>query len=421
TSATMRVRPAHDRPSPLHLFPSPSLGYPMSVDADLVIVGAGPAGASTALHLLHASPRTKVIVVERHRWPREKICAGAVGGRALKVLDLIGVHPEVCARSTVHGLGVVTPRGRQWGRRAEPIGWVIERREFDASLIETARQRGAEFLPETRVSAVRWSATAVELDTSRGRVRARAVVGADGVSSIVRRGLKLPPARAYAQAVEVDTDIRPDDGDPEILWFDVTDRSLPGYAWDFARTRADGCRVMCRGIYQLVRGVTEAQRHPDPGQRLEQRLRAQQLPVETNRFRRYAERGIPLAAPLARPRGLLVGEAAGIDPVLGEGIAQAIFGGAVAGPYLARALDQGDLRLADWADTFYRSRVGLDLRARTAALHAVYHPRLHRLRDRWFARSADLAETGAAYFGGEPFPWRRFGRSLLDLGRAVFA
>src|SRR6185436_18251255 len=59
---------------------------------DVAIVGGGPAGVSTALHLCAAAPAARVVVLEKARYPREKICAGGIGARAFRLLERIGVE-----------------------------------------------------------------------------------------------------------------------------------------------------------------------------------------------------------------------------------------------------------------------------------------------------------------------------------------
>ena len=67
------------------------------LDVEVAIVGGGPAGLATALFVRELEPELAkgLIVLEREEYPREKICAGAVGARALRLLSLIGARPEV--------------------------------------------------------------------------------------------------------------------------------------------------------------------------------------------------------------------------------------------------------------------------------------------------------------------------------------
>lgn len=390
------------------------------MDADLVIVGGGPAGASTALFLAHAAPHlgARILVLERERYPREKVCAGAIGARADRLLASIGVRVDVPA-AVVRGLSVVAAERSLRQRMDMPIGRVVRRIEFDRALAEEARARGIRIDDGVKVTQVVVGADGVRIETDRGEVRARALVGADGVGSIVRRSLGLPRGAFMAQAVELDTPSAPADDARELLHFDLSERDLPGYAWDFP-TIVNGAPLVCRGVYELrAEGVpARADDAPSPGERLLQRVERLGLSGRASPLRRFAERGLALHEPFARPRVLLVGEAAGIDPALGEGIAQAIQYGAVAGPYLARALTEGDLSFASFPAVLQRSRLGLDLTIRARAARLVYGA-TRPLLERWVTSTPALVLAGMRYFAGERVPRRALARALLGLARAA--
>ncbi len=158
---------------------------------------------------------------------------------------------------------------------------------------------------------------------------------------------------------------------------------------------------------------------PDLAHRLLARLDRLGLP-QGARVKRFAERGLSMHEPQAAPRALLVGEAAGIDPALGEGIAQAIFYGALAGPYLARCLDRGDVSFEDWPRQLRRSSVGFDLRIRAAFTPWLYG-RPRPLVERWVAGSRDLAIAGMRHFAGEHVPRPSLARAALALGAELAA
>ena len=390
------------------------------MDLDLAIVGGGPAGIATALFFAAAAPhrRGRVAVLERERYPREKICAGALGARADRLLDTIGVRVDVPS-VPIHGFAVVTAGERLRARdepSAPPIGRVVRRLEFDRAFADEARARGLSVVEGARVTGLDVEREGVRLRTTVGEILARAVVGADGVGSFVRRALGLPRGRFLAQVVEVDTPAVAADEARDLLHFDLSDRSLPGYGWDFP-TLVAGVPLVCRGLYGM-RPDTGAHAGRDGSLDVSARLQARldRLGVSGSlRFKRFSERGLSLPEALARPRALLVGEAAGIDPVLGEGIAQAIFYGATAGPYLARCLDRGELSFAGWPDELRRSRVGLDLRLRAAFLPWLYG-RPRPLVEGWVGSSPDLALAGMRYFAGDRVPRARLGSAAWTLG-----
>ncbi|HEX7844006.1 MAG TPA: FAD-dependent oxidoreductase, partial [Kofleriaceae bacterium] len=72
---------------------------------DVAIVGGGPSGISTALHLQAAAPDARIVVVEKERYPRDKICAGGIGARAFRLLERIGVD-VVCPQVALDALAI---------------------------------------------------------------------------------------------------------------------------------------------------------------------------------------------------------------------------------------------------------------------------------------------------------------------------
>ena len=392
----------------------------------MLIVGGGPAGVSTALFAAAEDPTLveRILVVERGRFPREKICAGALGGRADRALAEIGVHVEVPGR-TVCGVSVRSPLGSLVARRDAPIGRVVRRRDFDSAFAEQAKARGVPFLEGFRVVSLERRSDSVEVTLDDGRqLRARAVVGADGVGSIVRRSIGVRRKNFYAQAIEVDTAAGVDDPDPGLLHFDATDRSLRGYVWDFP-TIVDDQPMVCRGVYELRgrldgRDAGASQGHrPQLGvkERLLQHLDRRGVDPTGLRFKRYSERALSLHEPIAVPRAMLVGEAAGIDALLGEGIAQAVLYGKTAGPYLARAIRRGECSFADWPRVFSKSRVGLDLRLRARMASWIYDD-ARPLAERFITTSQAFATAGIHYFAGDQVPRWSLARSALGLAQA---
>lgn len=378
----------------------------MNVDAEVVVVGGGPAGLATSLFLAAAdkSLAERVVVLERGSYPRDKPCAGGIGGRADRALARIGVTVDVTS-AVARGVAVTLRSGRVVRREphGREVGRVVRRAEFDARLASIAADRGVRIHDGTKVCSVEVGPMGVTLETSRGQVRTRAVVGADGVGSVVRRSLEVRGPTLRAQVVEVDTDVCEGDLPPDVLHFDASDPRLDGYAWDFPVPGESS--LVCRGVYALKLPGHDG---PDPGVLLDERLLARGIALDHRRPRRYAERGFVARAALARPRLMLVGEAAGIDPVSGEGIAQAIAYGELAGPYLARAIRLGDLSFGDWGQRLRRSLLGLDLQGRER-LAQVFFGRRRAFYERALGRVPQTLDVGLQYFGGWP----------LDMGTAA--
>ena len=384
----------------------------MATDQDVVVVGGGPAGLATALCLLHREPRLagRLVVLEKDDYPREKFCAGAIGGRGELALARIGVVVDVPA-VPVAAIVADLPQGRVEGRAAR-IGRVVRRIEYDARLAEIARDRGVRIETGVKATALAVSGGVARLETSQGMITTKVVVGADGVGSVVRRAIGLGTSTWRAQVLEVDTEPTGGDGPRDALAFDVRDRAFNGYAWDFP-SKVGGREVVCRGVYHLAMPGEKAGEKALE-ERLGQRLRALGLDLGACKKKRFAERGFAPHEGIAAPHVLLAGEAAGIDPITGEGIAQALLYGELVAAYVAPRLAAGALDFGDFRRALAATRLGQDLRVR------------HFLCRRFFAGGrafyeeslVDLPEfmqLGVRYFAGLPVPR---GAALRFLGKA---
>jgi flavin-dependent dehydrogenase len=367
---------------------------------EVVIVGGGPAGLSTALHLHAAAPALaeRAIVLEAEPYPREKICAGAIGARALRALDAIGVTID-CPRVPIDALAVRVG-GEMVIAREPGLGIVVRRVEFDHALAVAARARGIAVRDGCRVAHLAIDADGARVTTTAGEtIAARAIVGADGVGGIVRRAIGLGRGELRAQVVECDTEAVAGDLPRDTLLFDLDAPDLPGYTWDFPTVVA-GAPLVCRGVYAIAPHDGHLGARVSPGPRLAAYLAARGLDVARYRVKQFAERGFEPGAPISAPRALLVGEAAGIDIATGEGIAQAIEYGALAGRYLARALASDALGFTDWAAHVARHHLGFQLRVRHACYRAFFGEHRRAL-ERMLPHLPSLFALGARDFAGK--------------------
>lgn len=381
---------------------------------DLVIVGGGPAGLTTALAIARSSPKllSRVVVLEAATYPREKPCAGAVGGRGDRILADLGAAPRVPS-IPIDGMSLRVEKG-EVSVTVGGIGRVVRRLEYDHALAEIAKKRGIEVLDGTRVLSLRDAGRTVTVETSRGSLDAALVIGADGVGSVARKSLGLGKGELRAQVLEIDTEAVAGDRDRRLLHFDASDRRFPGYSWDFP-TLVGGEELFCRGMYILKYGDGEADLHALFAERLE----AMGLELTSYKNKRFSERGYEPVTTLARGRVMLVGEAAGIDPVTGEGIAQAIEFGALAGPFAAEVLLHG-VPVAAWNGVFARSRLARDLAVRARAVSAFYGPLRPRV-ERLLHDCTSALHIGAQHFGAHRIDRGRLAEVVLRGGLTLLA
>ena len=178
----------------------------MTTRWDAVVVGAGPAGAATALLLARAG--ASVLLLDRARFPRDKACSEYLSPGATPVLERLGGGIldaiERAAHAKLSGMKVVAPGGAAMcghfvggGEEARPYSFALPRTSFDTILVAAAARAGAEVRQAASVEDLVWRGRAVagvvarSGNGKRAMCLARVVVGADGLRSVVARRLGL--------------------------------------------------------------------------------------------------------------------------------------------------------------------------------------------------------------------------------------
>ena len=336
---------------------------------DVAIVGAGPAGSSTAYYACESGLST--VLCDKASFPRRKICGDAVTLRAQHHLERMGVLGPILeagqGRWSAIG-GLVSPSGiRYVGDSKEHLGSSlvvsIKREILDDRLVRAAVSRGAEFREGFRVTDAVFDFTAGRwriISDDGAEVSATVLVAADGASSLLARSLGLVERRAEAVCSSVYIKRGTHDFEYDGIVY-YPDFLLPGYAALFRE--ADGDLVFCTYI------IPGGKAAPGDLKELHHRILTEYEPV-TAALGTRAEIEEMKAAPLRlggekRTYGdhvLVVGDAAGhIDPLTGEGIQYALDAGHIASKVLRRSCDAKDFsadRLkryqGEWTGSFGR-------------------------------------------------------------------
>jgi geranylgeranyl reductase family protein len=380
--------------------------------ADVVVVGAGPAGCAAAITLARAG--REVVVVDKARFPREKCCGDGLTTTALRLLEDLGVDPgTVPSWRHVDDVVLWSPAGRAHRfplpRTGGSFAAVARRRELDAALVVRARAAGATVVEGTALTAVRQADDRVVLTVgASGPIAARYAIGADGAWSPLRKllGVTEPGYRgdwhAFRQYV---TGVGPAALRELHVLFERD--ILPGYFWafpvgpdaaniGFGIRRTDGRSV--RAMKDLWPSLLDR-----PGIRA--LLGDDARPEGPHRAWPIPARAGQLA--LSTGRALFVGDAAAAtDPLTGEGIGQAL----ATGRWAAEALIAAGPFRPDEAARHYAARVQEEL--------VTDHWLAERL-SRLLARPA-VTEAVLALAGTGPWTRRNFARWLFeDYPRAV--
>jgi geranylgeranyl reductase family protein len=375
---------------------------------EVLVVGGGPAGASTAFWLAEAGH--DVVVVERKDFPREKTCGDGLTPRAVKALHDMGLAEKLTQYHRFDGL-----RARAHGITLEldwpahPVwpsyGYVVRRRDLDQFVAEHAVASGA--VLHTGTEAVQpilesglVTGAVVEHKASgeRREVRARYVVVADGANSRFGRALGTTRTKSYPQGMAIRGYVEsPMHADPWIeSSLDVRDRngnSLPGYGWIFPC--GDGSINVGVGLLSTFRDYKSVNTS-----KLIDEFTAT-LPehwgVTPDSVRTAPTGGrLPMAGsvnPKVGPTWVVVGDAAGsINPFNGEGIDYAYETGRMAADLLTETLATNDALALQRYPQLLDDEYGLYFRVARAFTKIIGNPALMRELTRVGMQSRSLME-----------------------------
>jgi len=342
---------------------------------DVVIVGSGPAGVATALALDKIDPEIaqQTVVLEARRHPREKVCAGCVTGRGLNLFKSLGVDltaPHVCINSVRFRTA--------WGdlvAHTQKYGVVVRRSEFDATVAAELPRREITLREGTRLKSLSDNGTRIVAHTTNGDIAARAIVGADGVGSVVRRYIEDVNNSTLLTQAEIE--IGPDHPSHAEKRIEFDFRKVPdgrrGYRWIFPYIE--------NGKTHVNVGICE--RNGDGAVELKNLLKtymeSEGLDHKNARFRFFPERSYNPEGIFCAPGMLLVGDAAGIDPFLGEGLSYSVEYGILAAETIVKAIKNNDFSFSEHGAKVKRSRLGMTLSILNLIAKHFYGPLHERL------------------------------------------
>ncbi|MFN3910363.1 MAG: NAD(P)/FAD-dependent oxidoreductase [Candidatus Anstonellaceae archaeon] len=337
----------------------------MANEFDVIVVGAGPGGSTTASYL--AKGGKKVLLVDKAKFPRDKTCGDALSGKTLKVLKELELIEKVktLPHADIKGVIFSSPAGnvveipflKSDQNRKDGTGYCIRRYYTDNMFFEAAKSFGAKTLEQTQVQGIIFDdkraigIRALDLVTKEQKeFYAKVVVGADGVNSIVAKEVlgedaNLEPEhscdalRVYYKGIKNLTD------NIEIHFF----KSIqPGYFWIFPV--GDGVANVGIGLVS-----SELQKRMKKTKKTLVHLLNESITSEKiikDRFLEAKALGpitgwrLPFGSKKRKIAGdgwVLVGDAASlVDPFSGEGVGNATTSGRFAAKTILKAFEMND-------------------------------------------------------------------------------
>lgn len=385
---------------------------------DAIIVGGGIAGSATALRL--ARHGHSVVLLDRERFPRDKVCGEGLMPHGVAALRELGVGEAVAAfAQPFEGIRYLADDEVAIGRFSGEPGWGLRRIALDQVVHAAARAAGVQVRDGVVAKAVAVDDRGVRVTTDQGVLRGRAVVGADGLHSLVRRAIGSRVKQAENQRYGARLHLK--------LAAEVS-RTVDVYLADRIEYYVTPVSHEVVNVAVLCGKDTTRGLGGDLSAQLWARLRAEPA------LQHWIEGAVPVseaaitgplrqqATRLVGDRAVLVGDAAGfVDAITGEGMSLALASARFAADTLHAGLTADRLSQAALAPyEAQRRRHARDQVAFTEiVLWWIRRPWLRRRIVRNLARRPGIFDRLLEVNTGARAPWRFPPRDLLGLAFGV--
>jgi menaquinone-9 beta-reductase len=352
------------------------------LNCPIMIVGAGPAGISTWLHLQKEAPQLArlSIVIEKAIFPRDKLCGGGLCLWATDVLANVGVDFDITSLS-------ISDLEFRFGKEIDRLHQdnyfqVVQRVDFDQALARAAVKRGLKLHESEMLIDVLRTHNKLIVITNKGKYAVQALVGADGAFSLVQKKMIPSLKRQLAPTLQIfaPADSQYDNEFTErkmIVDLTPIKEGLQGYVW----------HVPClkEKTPSIAHGIADFRVCPD-------RPRADMKKIFVRELRRrniyqdpktWSSHPIPWyldEAILSQPNVMLVGDAAGVEPAFGGGIHLSLSYGEVAAQTIIDSFQTDDFSFHDYTQTIQSHQVGQHISKCTRIARAMYGGSLNPLK-----------------------------------------
>jgi geranylgeranyl reductase family protein len=326
---------------------------------DVIVIGAGPAGAMAAIEA--AKGGLSVAIIEKNNLPRRKVCAGGLVKRAVHLIPSDIIYPIEQQCHTIAMRTQDTDIGFEQTR--ENLVTMVCRSSFDGALIKHAKALGVHVYDNTKVTAIKPSAASVSIQSTAGNMIGKYVVFAEGAMAKLSNQF-WKEDRLLLPSLEADIYVDPPHTfqTQAVFDFGIIDG---GYAWVFPK--GDHLSI---GL-----GILRKQTNISLQQSFDTYL--DKLGLKNARITNRKGFIIPLSPrkqPMMKQRMVLVGDTAGFaDPITAEGLTHAIQSGLGAGQAIASYLDNPD-KVSERYQSETVAPILEELKVARLLAKIIYHP-----------------------------------------------
>jgi menaquinone-9 beta-reductase len=348
----------------------------------IMIIGAGPAGISTWLHLQKEAPQlaSGSVLIEKATFPRDKLCGGGLCLWAADVLAYLGVDlaiPSLSVSDLEFRFGKEIDRLHQ-----DNYFQVVQRLDFDHALARAAVKRGLELHEDEMLIDILRTRNKLIVATNKGKYAVQALVGADGAFSLVQKKMIPSLKRQLAPTLQIfaPVDSRFDtEFNEKKMIVDLTPISegLQGYVWHVPCLK-DKAPFIAHGIVDFR--VCPDRPRTDMKKIFNRELRRRNIHQDP---KTWSSHPIPWYSKddiLSQPYVILVGDAAGVEPAFGGGIHLSLSYGEVAAQAIIDSFQTDDFSFHDYTQTIQSHQVGQHISKCTCIARAMYGGSLNPLK-----------------------------------------
>jgi flavin-dependent dehydrogenase len=341
---------------------------------DIMIVGGGPAGLSTWLHLKKFNPdlADRTILIEKKIYPRDKLCGGALGEYTDLILKQLKINIDIPS-VPIHNIECLYKK-EIFKQKKHNFFRIIRRMEFDHALAKIAIDRGLKLYENEQFLDFSRHGEYVNVKTNKTSYKLKIIIGTDGSLSTVRKKMNLSEKSHLATAIEVFNTINPNEinefsNKTAVFDFSFINEGVQGYAWHFP--------CISNNLPSLNHGIGDFRifpdrKKPDLKNIFKKILKDRNILQDIKSWSGAPIRLLSKDNTIAQRNIILAGDAAGIDPALGGGIQLALLYGELAALTSIEAVENNNFSFNDYREKLYEHKLGKYISHMTEIAYQIY-------------------------------------------------